>query len=181
MNFITTLDTYLFLVINHLPHTSLTDFTGVFLSHIGSFGFIWFMIGILYIVLDKKHNFVVAKLLMLAGAISFISTELVFKPWFGRLRPAEELGAIILGVDLSSSYSFPSGHATIGWACAKVLSHKKPQWRFGFYTLAFLISFSRVFIGKHYPLDVIAGGLLGFGIGSIVLRFFRASVDIIGK
>jgi len=53
---------------------------------------------------------------------------------------------------------------------AVVLSHKEPKWKWVFFALAILISFSRIYLGKHYPLDVIAGGVLGWIIGKVSLR-----------
>lgn len=181
MNLLTALDTKFFLIINRLPHTPVSDFIFIFLSHIGSLGIVWFIIGFLLLIMEKKRDILCMVRLICAGVMSFLTVEFVFKPWFGRLRPTQELGAIILGVDLSNSYSFPSGHAAIAWACAFVLARKKPKWRWGLYLLAFFISFSRVFIGKHFPLDVIVGGLLGLGIGEIAIRIITSPLGIMKK
>lgn len=154
------LDTQLFALIDRLPHTGLTDALALTLSGVGTAGIIWFAISIwLFIREEKKDHWFFAPM-GLAGGASFIIVELILKPLIGRIRP-----------DGSDGFSFPSGHATIAFTMAVVLSRKEPKWKWLFFTLAVFISLSRIYLGKHYPLDVIAGGLLGWGIGMLVNRF----------
>ncbi|OGG01569.1 hypothetical protein A2Z33_00105 [Candidatus Gottesmanbacteria bacterium RBG_16_52_11] len=88
------------------------------------------------------------------------------------MRPDIWPGVLVIG-SVPPSYAFPSGHATVAFAMAMVLSDAEPGFRGGFYLLAFGIAFSRVYLGVHYPLDVIAGSLLGTAIGWLILRYFR--------
>jgi undecaprenyl-diphosphatase len=62
--------------------------------------------------------------------------------------------------------SFPSGHATTSFAAATVLSFARPRWAPAFYLLALAIGFSRVYVGVHYPLDVIGGAVLGIAFAT---------------
>ena len=71
-----------------------------------------------------------------------------------------------------SSYSFPSGHATISFACAVVLAAAIPRLAVAFYVLAGAIAWSRVVVGVHYPLDVLGGALLGLGVGWAASQLF---------
>lgn len=82
------------------------------------------------------------------------------------------MGAIIIGSN-DNSYAFPSGHATIAFAMAYLLAHNEPRRRWIFYLLAILISFSRIYLGKHYPLDVLIGSVLGLVIGWAVITLYN--------
>ena len=66
--------------------------------------------------------------------------------------------------------AFPSGHAATSFAAATVLSFARPRWAPAFYLLALAIGFSRVYVGVHYPLDIVGGAVLGIGV-AIALRW----------
>lgn len=68
-------------------------------------------------------------------------------------------------------YAFPSGHASRAFALATVLSAKFPKEATFFFALAVLIGFSRIYVGAHYPLDVIAGAILGVFISFLFVKF----------
>lgn len=165
-----TFDDQLFFLINHLPHNAVLDALFLTLSGVGTAGIIWFLLAVwLFVREEKKDHWFFAPLLS-AGAVSWLFVEQILKPLIARPRPAEYVGAIILEAASNGSFSFPSGHATIAWALAPILAEKEPRWRWGLYALAFLISFSRIYIGKHFPLDVAVGGLLGWIIGKGALH-----------
>ena len=58
-------------------------------------------------------------------------------------------------------YAFPSGHTSRAFAFAAVIGQQLPVWRWPLLSAAALIGFSRIYIGAHFPADVIAGALLG--------------------
>jgi len=62
--------------------------------------------------------------------------------------------------------SFPSGHAATSFAAATVLSFAFPKAAPAFFVLAAAVAYARVYVGVHYPLDVIAGAVIGAAIGS---------------
>jgi undecaprenyl-diphosphatase len=64
-------------------------------------------------------------------------------------------------VAMPRSSSFPSGHATMSFACATVLSAFEPRAAPAFFALAAAIGYSRLYLGVHWPLDVVAGAALG--------------------
>jgi undecaprenyl-diphosphatase len=72
-------------------------------------------------------------------------------------------------VPLPHDASFPSGHASTSFAAATMLSLSFPRFAPFLFVLAAAIAFSRVYVGVHYPLDVIGGALLGALI-AIALR-----------
>ncbi len=168
MEYLASLDRSLFLLINHLPHTAPSDAVALALSGVGSAGIIWFVLAaILFFKEERKDRWFFLPLFF-AGSASWLIVEKILKSIVARPRPTVDIGAIILGLKLDDP-SFPSGHATVAVAMAVVLSTKEPKWKWLFYALAILISLSRVYLGKHYPLDVIGGGVIGWGIGRITL------------
>jgi undecaprenyl-diphosphatase len=73
-------------------------------------------------------------------------------------------------IPVPTSHSFPSGHSATSFACAIVLCALAPRFRVLFVALAVAIAYSRLYNGVHYPLDVVAGAVLGILVGLTVLR-----------
>jgi len=162
MDIVFALDRQLFFVVNGSYHTPVLDTLALVLSGVGTAGIIWFLIAVILFMREEKKDHWFFASVGLAGGASFIIVELMLKPLVGRMRP-----------DGSEGFSFPSGHATIAFAMAVVLSQKEPKWKWLFYMLAVLISLSRVYLGAHYPLDIIAGSALGLTIGFLSLRVLK--------
>jgi undecaprenyl-diphosphatase len=97
------------------------------------------------------------------------------KLWVARDRPPVSRPVPEPLLESPSTYSLPSGHATVAFACATVLALAVPRLRWAFYGLAALIAFSRVYVGVHYPFDVVAGAVLGVVI-AIALRMLAAAL-----
>jgi undecaprenyl-diphosphatase len=77
-------------------------------------------------------------------------------------------------VPLPHDGSFPSGHAATSFAAATMLSFASPRLAPFLFLLAAAISFSRVYVGVHYPLDVIGGAVLGVLVATSLRRLVRA-------
>jgi undecaprenyl-diphosphatase len=92
------------------------------------------------------------------------------KQALGRERPSEVYALPKPLVHAPHDGSFPSGHATVSFACATLLAFYAPRAAPAFFLLAAAIAWSRVYVGVHYPLDVLGGAVLGVLI-AIALRW----------
>lgn len=171
MEFLGSLDTSIFYAINHLPHGWVSDGFFGLISGLGDSGFIWFVIGIWLIAKEELKDKRFFLPIGLAGFFSWLFSEFISKSLVARLRPSTILDdAIVIG--FPNGYSMPSTHTTLAFAFAFVLSYKEPIYRKWFYLLAGLVGFSRIYVGHHYPGDVLIGALLGTVIGSIIIWWY---------
>jgi decaprenylphosphoryl-5-phosphoribose phosphatase len=143
-------------------HGKTPEAIGKALGRMGSHGAVWLVIGIVmaFVDPDNGEDWIVAGIL---GPVA-IGVNYVVKVIVRRPRPVLE-GLPPLG-GAPSSLSFPSGHATSCFACATAMTRIAPEAAILF-VLAAAISIGRPYLGMHYPSDVLAGALLGVGLGLV--------------
>ena len=94
----------------------------------------------------------------------------ILKPFFERIRPSHlNIENINLLISKGGKWSMPSNHAANMFSLAIVLSYFYKKYKPLLLLLAILISFSRIYVGVHFPGDVIVGGCIGFFISSSLL------------
>ncbi len=98
------------------------------------------------------------------------------KDVFDQQRPSSRYAEPRPLVHAPSDGSFPSGHAATSFAAATVLTLALPRWWPAFLLLALAIGFSRVYVGVHYPLDVVGGAVLGILVAT-ALRWLVAALQ----
>jgi undecaprenyl-diphosphatase len=92
----------------------------------------------------------------------------VFKQAFLRVRPCIALEGVRQLVGCVNSPSFPSNHAANAAALATLAALSMPRLWTSAVALAMLVGYSRIYVGTHYPLDVLAGGVLGLAIALVL-------------
>jgi undecaprenyl-diphosphatase len=108
-------------------------------------------------------------LFVFAGNLLALFASYGLRQAIGRERPPHRFHDPRPLVDVPVSDSFPSGHAASSFACAALLAWLTPLPKMPLFVLAALIAFSRVYVGVHYPLDVLGGAVLGLAVATALL------------
>jgi undecaprenyl-diphosphatase len=156
---------------NLLPHNFFFDLFFSFFSLKGNAIFVWILVIIIALFLEEKKHPGISKndkKFIIAFTLSFLLTaflvEYPLKNLFHRHRPNQ-----LISTTCPTNFSFPSGHAATAFSAATVLTFFDKKRRFFYSTIAFLIAYSRIYLGCHYFLDVLGGGVLGIIISKIIL------------
>ena len=132
----------------------------VCITHLGDKGILWILLSLVLLFMYRTRRLgVVCAASMVLG---LIVTNIILKNWVARVRPYEVIEGLECIVRKAHDWSFPSGHATNSLACAWVL-FRRTEKKYGVpaLVLAILISLSRLYVGIHYPTDVLAGIAIG--------------------
>jgi undecaprenyl-diphosphatase len=173
---LTSLDKTLFLFLNAAFAHPVLDV--VFKN--GTEASFWIIPGIiaavLFIVRKKKEALLVLGLGIIIVAITDPLSARVLKPLFGRHRPCHpdmfvEGGRFLCG--MRHSLSFPSVHAVNIFAQATMLAMFYPRWKWIYFSFACFIGYSRIYVGVHYPGDVLFGAVVGTIIALLVVYTYR--------
>jgi undecaprenyl-diphosphatase len=154
-------------------HQPVVDAVMIGLTTIGRGGAIWIVIALTLLFRDRTR---LRAVVVVLGALllAFMATDLVVKPIVGRARPFQTSVATRVIDRRPLTYSFPSGHAASSVAGAITLSWIWPQGRLVLWALAALVGLSRIYVGVHYPLDVLGGAVLGL-MCAWPLKWFRTA------
>ncbi|MCW1296379.1 MAG: phosphatase PAP2 family protein [Candidatus Parvarchaeota archaeon] len=136
------------------------DLFSIFFSVFFSFAFFPLVLIILHQTKKKISTMLIALLFnfIIVNVVKFIVQRP--RPFFIQSNP----------IFLASSYSFPSGHASIAFVFAVFFSNFYPKYKYIFYLIAIAVSLSRVYLGVHYLSDVIAGAIIGFIVSKFVIE-----------
>lgn len=145
----------------------LRQLNSAFLEGLGIFLAVYlpyFLVAGFIFLIFKEKNRLKRLFLLLEGMLAAILSRGILvetiRFFYHRSRPFEVLNILsLIGDNLSGS--FPSGHAAFFFALALVVFSINRQWGVWYLTLATLNGLSRIFVGVHWPLDIIAGALIG--------------------
>jgi undecaprenyl-diphosphatase len=145
------------------------------ISLAGAEGLIWLVVGAA-LALTRR---IPARAFGQLGAsllLSWLLVERLIKPAVGRGRPFIHDSAFAVIGPSPHGPSFPSGHAAVAFAGAYVLSQVAPRGRSVWWSLAALIAYSRVYLGVHYPIDVVFGAMTGLACAGAVMWLSESAV-----
>jgi len=127
----------------------------------------------IYLGVRSVHRWTAALLLLLAIATADLVSVRVVKPAVDRVRPCHSLASVRAPSGCGSGKSFPSAHASDTAAAAAVVTWALPALAPFAAALAAVVGLSRVYLGVHYPSDVVAGWILGGAVGAVLVWLAR--------
>lgn len=174
MNYLIELDKDLLLMINKSWTNGFFDtFFPLItdLHHTSTFKFIFVPAFILFLLVYRKFSGIIFVLGLIAalGINDFLGGKII-KPFFERPRPPVAGIEVILRAPHFGGFSFTSNHASNMFCAAVFITAFYPRLRWVMFSYAFLVAYSRVYCGVHYPSDVIFGAMIGSIIGFIISR-----------
>lgn len=145
-------------------------------SAVADYSLLWHLAGTGRALFSARHEREALRLGVALGVES-VAINVGVKSLFRRTRPVRR-DHERHSLRQPRSSSFPSGHATSGFMAATLLSEGQSRWRrIGWHALASVVAASRVHVGIHHPSDVVAGALIGTGLGHLVRRITRSEMD----
>jgi undecaprenyl-diphosphatase len=183
------LDYNLFQFLNGTLHTAFLDNLMPFItksSHVTN-GIIFSFI--IYLIYQKgsRRAFIYLILGLVVFAIADSIAYRVLKPLFGRVRPCnpayflDGINSLLphsrLLLEQKSSFSLPSNHAANLFAQATFWGIVYPKWRIFLFIIATIVTYSRLYVGVHYPFDLLYGAVLGSSVAIGVILISRRFIE----
>ncbi len=162
-------DTALYVSVNRLQYGPFVTRLMRGASTIAWHGAGWAAGALALAVVEPSRGRSAAREMLPALLVTNTLVERVIKKYFRRRRPFITIVQAMVVGRKPGSWSFPSGHSATSFACASALSARYPWRRPILYSLASLVAFSRVYLGHHYPMDVVSGATIGEGLSRMVV------------
>ena len=143
-----------------------------FITSLGDEGIFW--IGLIIVLMIFRKSRKIGLCCAIAMILTYLSVNLALKPIFARTRPYVLLEGLEFIVKQPGDHSFPSGHSAhalaVSWTVFRLARrrHGLPL-----LALGILVALSRLYVGVHFPSDVIAGCLMGMLMGEIAIRLCK--------
>ena len=173
MELLYSIDRTVFLFFNRTVANPVFDFIMPIITELDYWRIPIFLMLLALLIFGGNKGRIVVLLVAIIVTMSDQLSSHVIKPLVGRVRPCFVVEGVRLLIRQSRSFSFPSSHASNMAAVATLFSVKYPRYKIAFISLAALVAYSRIYVGVHYPADILGGALLGTLCAAIVLLIER--------
>lgn len=172
MTLLRQLDTALFSLINHLPHNAVSDTIAAAIHYLTRYGFIYYPVFVYFFFLKDRHRRAFARFGALSGVATHIVVQHILKSVINRARPFQILDNVVLLAPVPQSCSFPSAQTAVAFSLASLYFFFpfRVLERYAALFFALLVGLDRVYMGHHYPSDVLGGAALGILISYLTVR-----------
>jgi undecaprenyl-diphosphatase len=165
MEFLYSFDLAIFYLFNHTISTGFLDKFFSIITDVNK----WYIAYLILLGIAFFKGGLRGKIAVISLIILIIVTDQTgyrfLKELFERVRPCNALSDVITPVGCAGGFSFPSNHALNNFAAAVFLLRLFPKYKWIFLITATLVSISRIYLGVHYPSDVLGGALIGSAFG----------------
>ncbi|MFH1824597.1 MAG: phosphatase PAP2 family protein [Candidatus Firestonebacteria bacterium] len=177
LNFIIKIDITIFYFINNNLKNPVLDFLMPIITNVKYWIFPLLVVLVVLFIFGKKE----VKIAIILGIIVVVFVDFfcyrVVKPFIGRIRPFYVLPHVYDLVN-AGYLSFPSNHAANSFALATIVTYFSKKIGVCFIILSCIIGFSRIYVGVHYPFDVIGGMIIGFLFGVLGILVYKTIENI---
>lgn len=177
LNFLMNLDGNILLFLQENVRNPVLTPTLRLITTLGNGGAVWIVFTLLLLCIPRTRKVGCMAVAALIGTL--LVNNMILKNLVARTRPYEVIEGLTYIVREPMDFSFPSGHAGCSFAVAGILFRRLPR-RYGVpaLILAILIALSRLYVGVHYPSDVlfgvVSGILISYCAEAIVNRVWKA-------
>lgn len=138
-------------------------------------------VAFLYLFMIDRERFRISIIYFILALIVGVLLVRSIKIGVGRPRPLKDMEPLILAgkIDIHNLFyplkenSFPSGHTQLAFTIATFLAMVSRRDAFYLFLMAFLIGLSRIYVGVHYPLDVLSGAIVGSLVSFVVVKLSK--------
>ena len=167
MDFLYSIDLSVFYLFNHTISTPFLDKFFSIITNVNN----WYITYVILLGISFVKGGTKGKLAVLGVILLIVLTDQtgyrVLKEFFARARPCNELTDVLTPLGCTGSFSFPSNHALNNFAVAMFFYRLFPNLKWVLFITASLIAISRVYLGLHYPSDILGGAVIGLAFGYI--------------
>lgn len=161
-------------------HTPFLDSLAIFIHRSTETGLLYLPFIAYFLLASDIPRRYIARLMFATGVLTYLINDLILKNIFQRHRPSEIFTDLNLIPPFPVSYSMPSGQAAVAFGIAIIwyLAYPKHWSRYVGILFAILVALDRIYMGHHYPSDVLVGALTG-GIIAYLLFTNRHKIKIL--
>ena len=161
MDFLYSFDLAILYFFNHTISTGFLDKFFTIITDVNKWYLAYFILAGITFFKGGRQGKIAIIVLILLIIITDQTGYRILKELVQRVRPCNALSDIITPLGCAGGYSFPSNHALNNFAAAVFLMRIYPSYKWIFLLTAFLVSISRIYLGMHYPSDILGGALIG--------------------